>query len=53
MKRTRFRMRPEQRLLLQAQSDLERAKAEDEARPRIGPKNPPIFLPEKPNPDGY
>ena len=23
------------------------------ARPRIGPKHPPIILPEKSNPDGY
>jgi len=53
MVRTRYKMRPDQRKWLNLQADLERARKEEESRPKVGPKEPPVVLPEKPNEDGY
>jgi len=53
MVRTKYKMRPEQRAYLNLLADLEAARIAEENRPRIGPKHPPIILPEKSNPEGY
>ena len=53
MVRTKYKMRPEQRVYLNLLANLEEARILDAARIRIGPKEPPVILPEKTNPDGY
>ena len=46
-------MSQDMKVRLASEKDKAAGEAAHAARPRIGPKHPPIILPEKPNKDGY